>query len=346
MSSCDQYPSETDTDSKRRRIDWLLLICLMICAIAMVFVVVSQGTLDPNSRLYIFCHSIAEILSKTWIGIGIGMLTIGILSHVPREVISSLLGQGILRAVFLGVFLDICNHGILMIGAKLYQKGANLSQIFAFLIASPWNSLSLTFVLFGLVGVRWTLIFIGLSALIAVLTGWIVAWLERGQLIAANPNQITLTQDYSVRSDIKTRVKAFRWSWRFPVQVLKSGFFDSLSLVRWLLLGTLIAAALRAFIPDQIFGAWFGPSVLGLILTLVGSTLVEVCSEGSAPIASELLNRASAPGNAFTFLMAGVATDYTEIMVLRETTGRWKLALLLPLLAVPQIVVLGWILNQ
>jgi hypothetical protein len=44
--------------------------------------------------------------------------------------------------------------------------------------------------------------------------------------------------------------------------------------------------------------------------------------------------------------MAGAATDYTEIMVLKETTKRWKTALILPLLTVPQVLLLGWILNM
>jgi len=56
--------------------------------------------------------------------------------------------------------------------------------------------------------------------------------------------------------------------------------------------------------------------------------------------------RAGAVGNSFTFLMAGVATDYTEIMVLREATKSWKIALFLPLLTVPQVLVIGYIMNQ
>ena len=63
------------------------------------------------------------------------------------------------------------------------------------------------------------------------------------------------------------------------------------------------------------------------------------------PIAADLMTRAAAPGSAFTFLMAGAATDYTEILVLREVTGRLKAPLLLPLLIVPQVLVIGWALN-
>jgi len=44
-------------------------------------------------------------------------------------------------------------------------------------------------------------------------------------------------------------------------------------------------------------------------------------------------------------MMAGVATDYTEIMVLKETTRSWKLTLFLPLLTLPQVVVVALVLN-
>jgi len=44
--------------------------------------------------------------------------------------------------------------------------------------------------------------------------------------------------------------------------------------------------------------------------------------------------------------MAGVATDYTEVMVIRDTTKSWKIALFLPLLTLPQVLLIGWLLNQ
>lgn len=70
-----------------------------------------------------------------------------------------------------------------------------------------------------------------------------------------------------------------------------------------------------------------------------------VSSEGSTPVAADLLTRAKAPGNSFAFLMTGVATDYTEIMVLKETTKSWKPSLFLPLITVPQVLVISYIIN-
>ncbi len=70
-----------------------------------------------------------------------------------------------------------------MVGAKLYERGASTGQVIAFLVASPWNSFSLTLVLIALIGIKWTLAFIGLSLLIAIITGLIFDWLVgRGSL--------------------------------------------------------------------------------------------------------------------------------------------------------------------
>ena len=115
--------------------------------------------------------------------------------------------------------------------------------------------------------------------------------------------------------------------------------------LRWILFGVLLASLIRAFLDTESFQAFFGPTLLGLGLTLIAATIIEVCSEGSTPIAADLLTRAKAPGNSFAFLMGGVSTDYTEIMVLKDATASWKIALFLPLITLPQIFLIAWFVN-
>jgi len=116
--------------------------------------------------------------------------------------------------------------------------------------------------------------------------------------------------------------------------------------IRWALFGLILAALIRALVPTDAYTTWFGATFAGLWLTLLAATIIEVCSEGATPIAADLMNRAAAPGNSFTFLMAGVATDYTELMSIRDTTKSWRIALCLPLVTVPQVVLIGFVLNQ
>lgn len=107
----------------------------------------------------------------------------------------------------------------------------------------------------------------------------------------------------------------------------------------------MLAGLVRALVSTENFGTFFGPTIAGLGLTIIAATIIEVCSEGSTPIAADLLTRANAPGNSFAFLMTGVSTDYTEIMVIKETTKSWKISLYLPLLTVPQILLVAWLVN-
>lgn len=123
------------------------------------------------------------------------------------------------------------------------------------------------------------------------------------------------------------------------------GLVESEMVLRWILFGVLLVSLVRAAVSPEAFTTYLGPTLMGLGVTIVVVTILEVCSEGSTPIAADILNRASAPGNSFAFLMGGVATDYTEIMVLKDATRSLKIALFLPLITVPQVLLLGWLIN-
>jgi len=295
-------------------------------------------------------HSVFELVNTIWWGVLIGIVMISVLAKVPREFVMSALGtregfNGIWRATLAGVLLDLCSHGILMVGAKLYERGASTGQVMAFLIASPWNSFSLTLVLIALIGLPWTLAFIALSMMIALLTGAIFDYLITRGTLPANPNQSDLPQDFRFWPEARKQMSKADLGASALLSAFADGVVESKMVMRWILFGVLLASVVRAFISPEQFQSFFGPSLIGLAITLTVATILEVCSEGSTPIAADILNRAGAPGNSFVFLMGGVATDYTEIMVLKDTTRSLKIALFLPLLTVPQIVLLGWLIN-
>jgi len=253
--------------------------------------------------------------------------------------------RGIIRAVLGGVLLDLCSHGILMVGAKLYERGASLGQVMAFLIASPWNSFSLTIILIALMGIYWTIFFIVASMVIALISGIFFDALVNRGVLPKNPYATDLPADFRFFPQAKQRLANTRFDRAMILSMLKSGIVESKMVVRWLLFGVLLATAIRLLLDVDTFQEYFGPTLLGLTATLFFATIIEVCSEGSAPVAGDLLNRANAPGNSFAFLMAGVSTDYTEIMVLRDATKSWKIALFLPLITLPQVLLIAYLVN-
>ena len=278
----------------------------------------------------------------------LAVLFVGLLENIPQQWVVKVLGRGdsffgVIKATFAGVFLDLCSHGILMVGMKLYQRGLSLAQVMAFLIASPWNSLSLTLILWALIGWRWTLLFILLSMLIGIVSGLVVSRLVRAGVLPENANAADDSE--LLAPSISEVMAGIQGRWGLLTTIVWQGLKGSRMVLRWGLLGVILAALIRAFVPTDIFQSLFGASAMGLLMTIVAATIIEVCSEGSTPIAAELFHRASAPGNSFAFLMAGVSTDYTEIMSLKDTTRSWAVAVALPLITLPQIVLMGWLLN-
>lgn len=343
----DESPS-CCSPSSANRIDWLLWGSLIVVAVG-----IAGHLFFPEGPVWwhTFAHGSYEMMSKAWWGILAGIVAVGVIGRVPRELVLGLLGKGgsfsgILRATFAGTLLDLCNHGILLVGMQLYRKGASLGQTMAFLIASPWNSLSLTLLLGTLIGWKWTIAFLLLSMVIGIITGWLVDRLVKRGTLPANPNAHDLPADFRFGPALRVAARELNPTPSNLIAMLRDGLRESRMILRWILFGIALAVLIRTFVPDGVFSQYFGPTLLGLLITLLATTIIEVCSEGSSPLAADLLNRAAAPGNAFTFLMTGAATDYTEVLALRQTTGSWKAALALPLLTTPQVLVIGWLLNQ
>jgi len=276
---------------------------------------------------------------------------VAVLARIPREFVLTALGtgmgsSGIFRAALAGVLLDLCSHGILMVGAKLYEPGVSIGQVMAFLVASPWNSFSLTLVLVAMIGLPWTIAFVILSMLIAIITGLVFNILTGGGIIADNPHRHEIPENFHFWQEAVKGLRESSLTPKIAGDMLREGLKESRMVLRWIFFGLMLAALVRTFMPMESFQTWFGPTLAGLGLTVLAATIIEVCSEGSAPLAADLLTRAGAPGNSFTFLMTGVSTDYTEIMVLKETTGSWKTSLFLTLVTVPQVVALGLVMNS
>lgn len=289
---------------------------------------------------------------KIWWAMLLGFLLGGVIEHfVPREYISKILAKPKKRTVFysvaLGFLMSACSHGILALSIELHRKGASTSSVVSFLLASPWANLTMTVMLVGFFGLRAFYIIIS-AIFIAITTGLVFQHLERKNLIEKNVNTSSLGDDFSIWDDVKKRAKAWRHSKISISSEIKGILSGSISLANmvlwWILIGMGLSSLAGAYIPSHIFHKYMGPTALGLFATLVVATVIEVCSEGTAPLAFEIFRQTGALGNSFVFLMAGVATDYTEIGLIWTNIGK-KAAVWMLAVAVPQVILLGMLAN-
>ncbi|MCP5325784.1 MAG: permease [Oceanospirillaceae bacterium] len=352
-ASCCGTSAASEGDSccapSKSKIDWLLYGsgAFVIVFYALHLLMGEQ----LNGALGSMAHTAHQMANAMWWGVLTGAVAVGVLGRIPREFVMSVLGKGgskrgVIRATLAGVLLDLCNHGILMVAMRLYERGASIGQVMAFMIASPWNSFTLTLILIGLIGLKWTLLFIAFSMLIAWISGMLFDHLVQRGVLPPNPNAQLVGEPVAILPSLWQQLRDADYSPGNLLQIVIDGLKESRMVLRWVFFGVVVVSLVRAFVNLEDFQLWFGATTFGLLMTLLVTTVLEVCSEGSSPIAADLVTRAHAPGNGFTFLMAGAATDYTEIMVTKSTTRSWKIALFLPLITVPQVLLIGWIMNQ
>ncbi|MBU1062358.1 MAG: permease [Candidatus Omnitrophica bacterium] len=300
-----------------------------------------------------FRQSLVMYLQRIWWAVLLGLVLGGIIDHfIPREYVSHILSRPHKRTIFysviLGFFMSACSHGILALSIELHKKGASNPAVVAFLLASPWANLPLTIMLIAFFGIK-ALFIIFAAIVIAIITGLIYQFLESKGLIEINKNIIDTHKEFSIIKDLKGRFLSYRITASQLKQDIKGVYTGTISLANmvlwWILMGMGMASLASAYIPQNIFQNYMGPSVLGMFVVLIVATILEVCSEGTAPLAFEIYKQTMAFGNAFVFLMAGVVTDYTEIGLLYFNVGK-RVAIWLPIITVPQVIVLGILANM
>jgi uncharacterized membrane protein YraQ (UPF0718 family)/YHS domain-containing protein len=294
-----------------------------------------------------------DYLAKIWWAVLLGLFLGGIIDYyIPREYISKILARKkpvtIFNAVFLGFLMSACSHGILALSMQIHKKGASNPAVVAFLLASPWANFTITVMLISLFGLKG--LFIILSALIvAINTGFIFMFLEKKGLIEKNKNIIEVAEKFSIFHDIRIRARKYKFGLDTVIADLKGIIQGALALsdmvLWWVILGILLASVAGAYIPVHFLHKFMGPTLLGLLVTLALATIIEVCSEGSSPLAFEIYRQTGAIGSSFVFLMAGVVTDYTEIGLLWANVGR-RTAIWMPIVSVPQVILIGYLLNK
>ncbi|RAP26784.1 hypothetical protein DID74_01440 [Candidatus Marinamargulisbacteria bacterium SCGC AG-333-B06] len=313
----------------------------------LMLILIPLITQDFNLLLYA-----NTLFAMMWVAILLGLLISGIIdTFIPKIYIEKLLSHSkkrtLLTAALLGTLLSTCSHGVLAISMQLYKKGASIPAVIVLLTASPWANFPMTILLWTFFG-KQGLLLIFLAIGISLLTGLIFQKLDTYNLLEKNQeNPLPNIASFSILNDLKSRFQRYSWNYQTLARdahaIIKGSIAISDMVIWWFIIAFVMASFIGYYIPSSIFQTYLSSSVVGLFNTLGIATILEVCSEGSSVLAFELYNQTQSLGNVFVFLLAGVATDYTEIGLLWSTIGK-RTAILLPLVSVPIILGVGYFL--
>lgn len=220
-------------------------------------------------------------------------------------------GVGNVMAAGLGVVTPFCSCSAIPLFIGFVSAGVPLGVTFSFLIAAPMVNEVALGLLFGLVGWRVALTYLGFGLGVAIVSGWIIGRLKlEGWL-----------QDW-VR-EIQTGCCAVPESAVTAVERIKLGIEAVKDIVAkvwmWIVAGIAVGAAIHGYVPAElmtrIMGAdawWSVPAAVALGIPMYSS------ASGIIPVIEALLGKGAALGTTLAFMMSVIALSLPEIIILRK----------------------------
>ncbi len=244
----------------------------------------------------------------------LGFFVAGLLHvYVPRSAFSKYLSGRGFRPVFLsalfGIPLPLCSCGVIPTAMSLKREGASDGATVSFLISTPQTGVDSILATYGVFGLPFAIVRPVVALIVALLGGSLVDRLTPPASSACGSKCETTAEQQPPKR--LTLLDAFKY-----------GFVDMLQdLGKWLTVGLVIAAAITVFVPASLFETLSEHYLLNIVVVLLLSIPMYICSTGSIPIALSLLLGGISPGAALIFLMAGPATNVATLAVLKKVLG-------------------------
>lgn len=245
----------------------------------------------------------------------LGFLFAGILHvWVSQQKVHKYLGQhnfrSVLNASIIGVPLPLCSCGVIPAGISFYKNGASKGAAVSFITSTPQTGVDSILVTWSMLGLPMAIIRPIIAIITGVFSGW---WVHKSEKQKHGAPLIHKTYDAEAPKHFGSKIAAtFRYA-----------FIDFMAvIVKWLVIGLLIAAVIDVIVPDDFFSAYMSNPFLEYLFIILVSVPLYVCSTASVPIAAVLILKGISPGAALVFLMAGPATNAAVITVVAQTLGR------------------------
>lgn len=271
--------------------------------------------------------ALVELVSELWLFFALGFVIAGCIAEfVPKRTLMRFWGRNDLatlaRSLAAGLVASLCSCGAIPIAATLREKGATRAAALTFLAAAPWAGFMQLLVFYRFMGAgRTLLVFVG-AMVVALGIGAVIGWLEtRGWLDDSRAVAAPACCDDECEECAPAENRPW---WRRVGSALREAGEAAASLGKYLAIGLLITAALRAFVPPDWITRHLGGngSVAPVFLAVPVAAVVELCSEGFSIIGGQLYELGASLGVVFVVVLVGVTTDWTELAMIWGKFGR------------------------
>jgi hypothetical protein len=244
---------------------------------------------------------------------------------IPRRTIPAALAGAMLGFVF-----PVCECGVVPVTRRLYHKGLPLPVGAAFLLAAPVINpvvILSTYAAFGWGEILWGRVLF--SLLIAFAIGLVFSLARPAQVLL--PDQLEAPPDHAPEPQ------------RSPWAALGIGADDFLDMVRYLIAGSMLAAAMQTLVPQStLLGLGQGP-VLSVLVMMALAFVLSICSTVDAFVALSFVNTFTT-GSILGFLVFGPMVDIKSAMMFLSVFRR-RVVVYLILLPLAMTLVIALFVN-
>ncbi len=311
---------QTTTIPKRLPRNLILFIALGILAIVASSMIPAGFFTWLWDRLNVFATVFLGIFVEAVPYLLLGTLASGLVEiFLDRDQISRWVsGRPIAAAVtgaFMGMVFPVCECGVVPLTRRLFHKGLPLSAGISFLLAAP--VLNPIVILSTAAAFGWgPMLFwrIGLSLLIAIVTG-IIFSVEKEAGNVLRP-ALTMSMEHDHAHDESNA--SFSEKIRKALLITADEFFE---MGCYLVIGSMLAAALQTFISQSVLLAIGSGPLLSVLVMLGLAILLSICSTVDAFVALGFVGTFSF-GSVLSFLVFGPMVDIKSVLMYSQVFKR------------------------
>jgi hypothetical protein len=246
-------------------------------------------------------------------------------------------GLANVMAALLGIVTPFCSCSAVPLFIGFLQAGVPLGVTFSFLIAAPMvNEVALT-LLFGMLGWKIALLYLGLGLSVAIVAGLIIGKLNMEPYLEDWVRDIPRAeaQFTAVEVDFGERLAAGFQSVRDIVGKVWP----------YILAGIAIGAGIHGYVPQDFMASFMGKSAWWSVpLAVVLGVPMYTNAAGIIPVVQALLDKGAAVGTVLAFMMSVIALSLPEMVILRKVLKVRLIAAFIGIVATG-ILIVGYVFN-
>jgi hypothetical protein len=252
---------------------------------------------------------------------------------------------GNVLAAMVGIVTPFCSCSAVPLFIGFLEAGVPLGVTFSYLMAAPMVNEVAVILLWGLFGIKVTLLYIGFGVGLAIASGYIIGllklenWVEPFVWELQKSRQGMTTEDENTLEPV-----TLTWNQRF-----EQGRFQSSEIVKsvWLYVvgGIAIGAFIHGYVPTDFITQYAGannPFAVPIAVILGVPLYANIA--GVMPITEALVNKGMPMGTVLAFTMAVTALSLPEMVILKKVLRPQLLAVFIGLMTVG-IICIGYLFN-